>query len=178
MRCSPKTSKQGSLKACMLQSDKKAGPTKKSRLPGMKATCNRCALCRKTCAQRCKKGSVSAASSPTQTSNRSPRISTASAGVFAMYCHQASKVAGSEACRCRSEIKSTVCHAVGAVSRPSVGAVVRGSADTGSAHHSATAFSITTSSLGTSPWPPRLPVFTPLIWSTTSVPLTTLPNTA
>ncbi len=40
------------------------------------------------------------------------------------------------------------------------------------------AFSITTSSSGTSWWKPELPVRTPLIWSTTSVPSTTLPNTA
>ena len=42
----------------------------------------------------------------------------------------------------------------------------------------AVAFSITTSSLGTSPWKPRVPVLTAAILSTTSVPATTLPNTA
>jgi hypothetical protein len=34
------------------------------------------------------------------------------------------------------------------------------------------------SSSGTSPWPPRLPVRTCSIASITSLPLTTLPNTA
>ena len=37
---------------------------------------------------------------------------------------------------------------------------------------------VTTGSMGTSLWGPRLPVFTPAMLSTTSMPSTTLPNTA
>lgn len=44
--------------------------------------------------------------------------------------------------------------------------------------YSATAFSMITSSLGTSSWKPFLPVLTALILSTTSEPAITLPNTA
>src|SRR5690606_377628 len=59
---------------------------------------------------------------------------------------------------------------------------VRGYAQLGKAaaaiHSTTTAFSMTTSSLGTSSWKPRRPVGTPSIFLTISVPLTTLPNTA
>src|SRR6267143_4417604 len=43
--------------------------------------------------------------------------------------------------------------------------------------YATSAFSMTTSSTGTSPWDPRFPVLTCLILSTTSWPSTTLPNT-
>ena len=49
------------------------------------------------------------ASSPTQTSNRSPSNSTASAGVLNKWSRQASKVRGMSACRCTSDSKSMRC---------------------------------------------------------------------
>ncbi|MNN73813.1 hypothetical protein D3C81_1899650 [compost metagenome] len=45
-------------------------------------------------------------------------------------------------------------------------------------HSTISAFSMITSSVGTSWWPALEPVETPLILSTTSVPAVTLPNTA
>lgn len=55
-------------------------------------------------------------SSPTQTSNKSPRMKTASAGVFCMKDCHAEKVAGSSSCKCKSEMKSISRQWSGAVS--------------------------------------------------------------
>ena len=66
-----------------------ASPTRKSRLPAMKPTVFVAAASRSTSTQRASKPR-SAMSSPTQTSNRSPRMKTASASVWRRCAAQAS----------------------------------------------------------------------------------------
>ena len=109
------------------------GPSKKSRLPCMKNRLRRWDAVARTWAQRTSKlleeseSNVMlfvAISSPTQTSNRSPSIKTASACVVCMKFCQAPKVAGSLASRCRSEMKSSVRHCGGACSTGQLDALV------------------------------------------------------
>ena len=95
---------------------------------------------------------------------------------------QASKVRGVLASRCRSEMKSIARQPRRrderriAQGQREAGGAVRCHA-VGSGHDGGAAM-IVTSSSGTSSWPPLLPVRTCSIASTTSVPSTTLPNTA
>ena len=103
-------------------------------------------------------------------------MNTASAGVASRYAAQASQVRGMSDARCRSEMKSIRDHSGGAANSRTRGQ--RGNRRRGHARYTSAAETISTSSSGTSPWPPRLPVATPSIASTTSVPATTLPNTA
>jgi len=96
---------------------------------------------------------------------------------------KASKVRGWLACRCRSEMKSMLRHRSGAWYSQNTGSFASGPAlraDTLPAPLQLTtvARSITTSSSGTSSWNPRLPVRVFSIASITSLPETTLPNTA
>ena len=76
------TSTVGSSSSVMPHCAAKPAPTRKSRLPCMKKTGTRCAdASRSSSAHSASKPGWAAASSPTQTSNRSPRMKSASAGV-------------------------------------------------------------------------------------------------
>ena len=89
-------------------------------------------------------------------------------------CSKAATVLGIASLRCRSEMETA-----GARWSPRPLFAHRSrSRRSCSRDQTTTAFSITTSSTGTSWWKPFEPVFTFLILSTTSMPSTTLPNTA
>ncbi|MFO1273414.1 MAG: hypothetical protein U1F50_17330 [Rubrivivax sp.] len=102
----------GSGRPAMPVATSVALPSRKSRLPTMKATKAARRLGQQV--QRLGLKGRLRASSPSQISNRSPRITTASAGVSRRWRAKAAWVRGSAGDRCRSDRKSTAFQAAGA----------------------------------------------------------------